>query len=356
MRKLNTIVLVTILLLSSVVIFEFTKSTAYIGHDSILITSNKDFITQGWPGNGTYTNPYRIENISIKTNRNSAPIQIQNTTSYFIIQSCYIRGGGGEYPGGGIRLKNVRNGILKNNTCEKNDNGIYLWSSGSIILDNNTCKDNDRAGIWQVYSSGIKITYNILYGNGYAGLDIEGSSNTITHNYFGHNEGTGISIHLLTNGNSICYNEFRENEEGSIIISGSAQSGTSGNRIHHNNFISTNNEGSLVWDSSNNYWYDSINEIGNYWANYEVKYPPSTNNGSVWDTPYDIPGGDNKDEYPLVNPIPNLAPEFSDVSNDMDYQMIIIICIIVVSVCILILLVVIRMKKNKSLPPPEKYT
>ncbi|MCG3217292.1 MAG: hypothetical protein KAS63_11225, partial [Candidatus Heimdallarchaeota archaeon] len=46
---------------------EKSSILSYIPHDPILIDSDDDFITYGFPGNGTEINPYIIENYNIIT-------------------------------------------------------------------------------------------------------------------------------------------------------------------------------------------------------------------------------------------------------------------------------------------------
>ncbi len=48
---------------------------------------------------------------------------------------------------------------------------------------------------------------------------------------------------------------------------------------------------------------------GNYWSDYTTRYPNAqTSDGRVWDTPYALAGGFNRDDYPLVNMIDLVRP------------------------------------------------
>ncbi|MFX1331630.1 MAG: hypothetical protein ACFE9W_08740, partial [Promethearchaeota archaeon] len=49
----------------------------------ILIIGNNDFIVQGWPGNGTNEDPYRIDDLVIGTTETA--IRVINVTCHFII-------------------------------------------------------------------------------------------------------------------------------------------------------------------------------------------------------------------------------------------------------------------------------
>jgi len=56
-----------------------------------------------------------------------------------------------------------------------------------------------------------------------------------------------------------------------------------------------------AYDNCENTWYRPLLKVGNFWDDYEEIYPNAGNDGTVWDTPYDIPGGNNQDKYPLIN-------------------------------------------------------
>ena len=42
---------------------------------------------------------------------------------------------------------------------------------------------------------------------------------------------------------------------------------------------------------------------GNYWDEYREKYPDAIEIDGIWNTPYNISGETNQDNYPLVNPV-----------------------------------------------------
>jgi len=136
---------------------------SYDSHAPFNITSNSDFETQGWPGNGSITNPYLIQNLNI-TSTDFACIWIANTTSHFIIEDCLLSASVEGYPlnqlVGAVTLTNVSNGIVERNhivdshtavsgrlisNCSISDNsfsvsyhGIYLIFSNSTMISNNT--------------------------------------------------------------------------------------------------------------------------------------------------------------------------------------------------------------------------
>ncbi len=66
-------------------------SSDYVVHEPILISSDSDFESQDWPGNGTLEDPYVIENLTITQQVKYDPcIEIEYTTVYYAIRNCYL--------------------------------------------------------------------------------------------------------------------------------------------------------------------------------------------------------------------------------------------------------------------------
>ena len=136
---------------------------SYDSHAPFNVTSNSDFEPQGWPGNGSITNAYLIQNLNI-TSTDFACIWIANTTSHFIIEDCLfstsVEDCPFDQPVGSLTLTNVSNGIVERNqivdsqtavsghlisNCSISDNsfsvsynGVYLTFSNSTMISNNT--------------------------------------------------------------------------------------------------------------------------------------------------------------------------------------------------------------------------
>ncbi len=203
---------------------------------------------------------------------------------------------------------NIRNGIqiiswsenntIANNTINlNNENGILFdFSINSTIKDNNI--SNNDYGIHHSGGNSV-IAGNTINSNNNDGILINGwSDNILTNNTIELNNGTGICL-IYSNYNKIISNNISENTDGIII---SSQYSGHSNIIYHNNFI--DNTQNAFDDRWNNTWDDG--EYGNYWSDYKERYPNASKIRSkgIWDTPYEIPGGDNKDMYPLINQYP----------------------------------------------------
>ena len=111
-----------------------------IVHDPININGDDEFANQdfveGWPGNGSMGNPYRIENFLIDAST-AHGISIINTQVHFIIYNCTIFGGDSSgYHG--IVLSAVSNGIIRENELDDNEAGIILINSASNTIEDNT--------------------------------------------------------------------------------------------------------------------------------------------------------------------------------------------------------------------------
>ena len=158
-----------------------------------------------------------------------------------------------------------------------NNGGTGIICKGRrVTISNNRVIDNGNNGLHISDSTGdLEINKNILYSNSGRGIYLQNSiRNSITYNLITDNSGNGFEI----------------------------DSNSEYNQIDHNTFIN-NNLGGVQGDDSGigNHWNDSVSE-GNYWSDYESRYVPgATNDGHIWDTPYDMTGGVGaRDYYPFA--------------------------------------------------------
>ena len=202
----------------------------------------------------------------------------------------------------GITLCAVLNNNIYENTLTNCDLGITLWIAKYNNINNNTISNCDYYGIaiWGgLYFNITASTFNTI------------SYNTITNN----DQGIAMEVGKVKY-NFIFKNEISDNEDEGIYIEHYGDfSEITYNEIYLNNFI---NNSINAYDSGNNIWYKPTLLRGNYWGDYEEKYPqaePRFLIPDVWDTPYDIDGGDNQDLFPLVEKI-----DTSDVSLQVNQQ------------------------------------
>ncbi len=141
-------------------------------------------------GDGSWSNPYKIENVTIDAS--SSPtgygIYIQDSNVFFIIQNCKI--------------------------YNSPDYGIYLDFVNNSVIFNNNCSNNGYAGIALVYKcSNNTISENIVNNNDDSGIYFyeENNNNTIFGNTANQNGGVGISLHWHSNNTIIKENIVNEN-------------------------------------------------------------------------------------------------------------------------------------------------
>ena len=305
--------------------------SSLIPHDPIYINSDGNFTDYGFLGSGTVEDPYIIEGYNIITN-DLHGIYITDTTKYFIVRNCYIdaeeygiyiddvadgtitvinntcsnnyhfgiylyssyysivanntciNNGKGIYPdsslystvanntcnynGRGIWLRYSGRSTIVNNTCNNNKYywGITLTDSSSSTVANNTCNNNRNCGITLLHSGSSTVANNTCINNGYSGIILtDSSSSTVTNNLCNNNGYRGI----LLEGSDFCvvtYNLLKENRYYGVNL----RDDTDNNLIHHNTFVDNNLGGGSQGydDGTNNVWYDSATQEGNYWSDW----------------------------------------------------------------------------------------
>ncbi len=231
----------------------------------------------------------------------------------------------------GIRLWYSNDNIISENTASYhkiNFSGIYLQYSDHNMITNNTANSNRLAGISLHDSTGNHVSHNIVTSNRKNGIFVTDSyRNKIDNNLANSNSENGI--HLFdTDDCIVSYNTVSNNTYG-IIMEGSDINTVSNNdviyngrygvrvvssndnTIYHNNFmfngVQAIDDGSNQWDAGHPAE-DGLG--GNYWSDYEEKYPGAEPLPPpydwIWDTPYEIAGDDNEDRYPLREPVGDL--------------------------------------------------
>jgi parallel beta-helix repeat protein len=224
----------------------------------------------------------------IDSNGSSDVITVLSNSS--TICGFTIRNGGTSYPANcGIKLCNVDNNIICNNTITGNFVGIKLGdkqrgSKANIIKYNNIT--GNRYGIFLDHASLNEIYGNLISKNLWNGIELAWSNNNKIYN------------------NTICCNKAYGLE---IPIA----TPSINNILYHNNFI--NNTLSTSTSGYKNIWDDGYPSGGNYWSDYkgvDEKFGVHQNiNGcdSIGDSPHII-DANNVDSYPLTSPFKLLIP------------------------------------------------
>jgi parallel beta-helix repeat protein len=215
----------------------------------------------------------------------------------------------------GIRIDDYSNNMLRNNDLR--DNGCNFGVFGSLlpefiqdIDESNTVNGKpiyywvnrqdaavplDAGYVALVNCSGITVQNLNLSSNGQGLLLASTTESSISQNNITDNI-HGIYMCGCSN-NTVTGNNITRNAANGIYLYYSQN-----NRFFCNNFISNTNP---VYDvgASSNIWDSGVE--GNHWSNYEDKYPNAAelDSSGIWNTPY-VLDGNNQDNYPLVNEIP----------------------------------------------------
>jgi len=254
-----------------------------------------------------------ISGFKIKRSGNYPDTGIDISSNHNTIKDNTIK-----YNWGGLGLiSDCNNNIIKGNIISANYYGIYFSKSsnnsiiGNYISNNqygltliydscgntvtrNNITSNHQYGIELFWSNNKAITENIISNNGDGILIYHSSNNIITGNNITSNSYYGIKFDYCSDGNTITSNNISKNRDGIYL-----QDSSNNNIIYHNNLI---NNTQNAYDECNNSWDDGYPSGGNYWDDYNGT---DGNGDGIGDTPYPIPGGDNEDRYPLMEPYGN---------------------------------------------------
>lgn len=188
----------------------------------------------------------------------------------------------------------TNNNMILSNTID-NPPAAYYFPNGIFLLD--SIENNISVNIIKNCDSGVELGYASDY-------------NIILNNVIGGCEYDGIRI---TGGSS--YNKIIENNISYNLYWGIEIQEGNDNIIYHNNF--EYNMWSAI-DGGNNIWDDG--KYGNYWSDYKDKYPNAKKKPQegIWDTPYEIDGGSNKDNRPLIKPWPKSKSKSKTMDSEED--------------------------------------
>ena len=197
----------------------------------------------------------------------------------------------------GIYLNDCKDNFISGNILRLNDkNGIHLFDlcSGNIVYQN-TIESNSVNGIKLTTNNICNVIIdNIIQSNGWSGIQIQFSySNLITKNEISSNMYDGILAGELADadGNTITENNISYNSEQGIRFGVYCTD----NIIYHNNFIHNS-----ALDYGKNKWDNDYPAGGNYWTFHTGN---DNDDDGIIDIPYSIPGGENQDRYPFVEPL-----------------------------------------------------
>jgi parallel beta-helix repeat protein len=200
----------------------------------------------------------------------------------------------------GITLNDTTNSTIVNFSVVGGQFGISVYGTSNVVSDNTVSSVNNGIYSLDEPTGGIALsgTSNSIYWNTLQG-------NLVGINFFG-----GLPL-LNCSYNLIVENTFTDCSTAVLLYD------SSNNTFYHNNFVSNENNvhdsglGNYPQVTSINKWDNGYPSGGNYWSDYQTKYPNAKENDStgIGDTPYVI-DSNNIDHYPLTKPASPSIPEF----------------------------------------------
>jgi len=338
--KMNSILFALLPIISTN--FSFTTSDSYknfqYNHDIALDNENlklsavsgKIHIDNNWTaakaagictGEGTYSDPYVIQNLEIDGGGSGSCIWIENSRVYFEIKNCRLFNAIYFSNAGGICLWNVSNGYVVDS--QVSDNGYVginlLGCNNNTILRNDACNQGIGLALQMSHNTLIKgNTFNNNTSDASLYLVLGSENNTIlenTLNFNHHGIGFWYSSDNIVSGNFLKFNDIGLNS-----YEYSYRNTIYRNCFSNNSLAATDTQGTSHWDNGT---------AGNYWSDYTGV--DSDENG-IGDTPYNITSpysGEvrNQDNYPLMEcPLP--VPVQDDNGDVLPIELIIIISVI----------------------------
>ncbi|MHA1199537.1 MAG: NosD domain-containing protein [Candidatus Heimdallarchaeaceae archaeon] len=224
----------------------------------ILIDSNDDFIALSFPGNGSSSNPYIIEDLRVvSTGQLDSAIVIGGTDVHFVIQNCEIVSNYlGVYiqPTVAIGTAKIINNTI---TCSTTNGGGIGIGADQVLVENNTIS-GFMQGIHVNEADDTTIKANHILLSYYQGINIRYSSfNIITDNNIRNSNQHGLAIVGGTSTYNIIYNNIFANNSNkpTYVIDGGVVTGDTGSQGYDG--------------GSNNQWYNALPQQGNRWDDYD---------------------------------------------------------------------------------------
>jgi parallel beta-helix repeat protein len=248
-------------------------------YQSIIFLTVDNCIISGFTINNTSPQA-EVIGIRIKSSNNTVVNNIIKNVTY------------GIYFLNDLRDEIITKNIISNNKIFYCDFGIFVFSEAShnTIMNNKILHNREGIDLYRATNNTISrnnVSLNNIYG---IFITLESNSNNVSWNVITSNR-YGIRFKGVIN-NEIFANRIVDNEIG-LYSCCEAEN----NVLYYNSLIRNKVQAN---DPQTNFW--NKGSIGNYWDDYTKKNPDAKQLGIYWDIPYNITNGNNKDDYPLIEP------------------------------------------------------
>ncbi|MHA1613422.1 MAG: right-handed parallel beta-helix repeat-containing protein [Candidatus Thorarchaeota archaeon] len=160
------------------------NNLSYTEHDPIFITSDSDFVAQGYPGSGTEVDPYVIEGLSITADFEC--ISIMNTNAWYVIRDCVFDSEATVHNNmydAGVYIEYGSNGLIEDCIIYHKGTGVIAFNSENFTMRNNQvieCETGLRLLSWDNPPIGgnSEISNNYIVNCNYA-IGVEGISDVL---------------------------------------------------------------------------------------------------------------------------------------------------------------------------------
>ena len=213
----------------------FFPSLTYTSHAPIEISSNAAFSSVASIGDGSFGNPWIIEDYNITTTDPYNGIYIHGVTDNFVIRDCLINTNN-QNGYSGIFIQDVADGTCKisNNTLVNNRVGIMLYDFNQLVL-NNFLFDNYLG--MEIYGSNLVVLNNIQHSRSH-GMYLRYNP-SVYNNTVEFSDGNGIYCYQFTG--ELTNNTVNSNFLG-IKLELSSTSIINNNQLYNNGFVVTDAE------------------------------------------------------------------------------------------------------------------
>jgi len=213
-------------------------------------------------GDGTWGNPYVIEDLVIDADLTSSAngLYVRESYVYFIIRNCTIYDVSSSNFMGGIKCLFASNGQLIGNNCTDGYSGIQIYEAvNNFTIINNTCSFTGQGIHIRENSFDILVLNNTCNNNTGSGINVHDNCSNleITNNTVNYNDLHGIYLSDDCDNNIITGNDVIGNTENGLYLLEYCD----WNNISYNNCSGNGNTGIIISGDDSQYYLCSYNTI-----------------------------------------------------------------------------------------------